>query len=326
MLSTVNVPPPKSSRRSLFSRARLATSAMAALRPWIDSVSASRMTGTMSPSSTATATPMLTRRLASRPCSVQWALNVGFFFSASARRLDDERDEREADPLLRLVRLLDALAEPHELRRVDLHLDVGVRGAEGAGHLGRDALAHLGHRDEDLVRAGGERDAGVGRGSGSRRRAAGRRRGARGGGGRGCGRRCRGCLAGPHGLDVGEDVLAGDPATAAGAGDLRGLEPVLAEQPPDGRGHAGVRVAVGRGGRGRRGRPRSRRGRCSRRWRRRARRSRRAVRRCAAACGRGVLVGGLDLDGSLGRRGRLRLGRGGRGGGTGAARPRRRSR
>ena len=87
MLSTVNVPPPKSSSRSLFSRARLATSEMATLRPWIDSVSASRMTGTMSPSSTATATPMFTRRLASRPCSVQWALKVGFCLSASADAL-----------------------------------------------------------------------------------------------------------------------------------------------------------------------------------------------------------------------------------------------
>ena len=60
VLSTVNVPPPKSSSRSLFARARLATSVIARFRPWIDSVSASLITGTISPSSTATATPMLT--------------------------------------------------------------------------------------------------------------------------------------------------------------------------------------------------------------------------------------------------------------------------
>ena len=87
MLSTVNVPPPKSSTRSLFGRARPATSAIAALRPWTESWSASRITGTISPSSTATATPMLIRRLASRPWSVQWALKVGLRLSASAAAL-----------------------------------------------------------------------------------------------------------------------------------------------------------------------------------------------------------------------------------------------
>ena len=61
-----------------------------------------------------------------------------------------------------------------------------------------------------------------------------------GGGGGGGGRR-----AGADGLDVGEDVLAGDPAAAAGAGDLGGLEAVLAEQAADRRGHAGVRVVNG---------------------------------------------------------------------------------
>jgi hypothetical protein len=60
---------------------------MARLRPWIERVSASRMTGTSRPSSTATATPMLTRRLARRPFSVQWALKVGLRFSASADAL-----------------------------------------------------------------------------------------------------------------------------------------------------------------------------------------------------------------------------------------------
>ena len=60
---------------------------IATLRPWIESWSASRMTGTISPSSTATATPMLIRRLASRPSSVQWALKVGLRFRASADAL-----------------------------------------------------------------------------------------------------------------------------------------------------------------------------------------------------------------------------------------------
>ena len=70
VLSTVNVPPPKSSTRSFFARARAATSAMARLMPLIDIWSTSRMTGTISPSSTATATPTLIRRFATRPCSV----------------------------------------------------------------------------------------------------------------------------------------------------------------------------------------------------------------------------------------------------------------
>ena len=84
VLSTVNVPPPKSSTRSLLARARFATSVMATFRPWIESVSASRITGTSKPSSTATATPMLMRRLARRPCSVQLALKVGLRLRASA--------------------------------------------------------------------------------------------------------------------------------------------------------------------------------------------------------------------------------------------------
>ena len=123
------------------------------------------MTGTIRPSSTATATPMLIRRLASRPCSVQWALNVGLRLSASADGLDDERDEAEPDPLLRLVVALGLLAERDEARDVDLHLDVGVRRLERAGHLRRDALAHLGHRDEDLVGALRERDRRAGAGA-----------------------------------------------------------------------------------------------------------------------------------------------------------------
>src|SRR4051794_29839786 len=54
--------------------------------------------------------------------------------------------------------------------------------------------------------------------------------GSRGGGGGGGG----GGGAGAPGLDVGKHVLTRDPAATAGAGDLPGLEPVLAEQAADG--------------------------------------------------------------------------------------------
>ena len=60
---------------------------MALLRPLIERLSTSRMTGTIRPSATATAMPMLMRRFASSPCSVQWALNVGLRLSASAEAL-----------------------------------------------------------------------------------------------------------------------------------------------------------------------------------------------------------------------------------------------
>ena len=83
VLSTVNVPPPKSSARNRLARARTATSAMAWLIPLMESWSTSRMTGTIRPSSTATATPRLTRRRAMSPSSVHTALNVGCFRSAS---------------------------------------------------------------------------------------------------------------------------------------------------------------------------------------------------------------------------------------------------
>ena len=180
MLSTVNVPPPKSSTLNLPVLARLATSAIATLRPWIESWSASRITGTIRPSSTATATPMLTRRFASRPSSVQWALNVGFPLQRLGRCLHHERDVAEPDPLLVLVVPLGLLAERHQAGDVDLHLDVGVGRLEGPRHLGGDALAHLGRRDEDLVGAGRELDRGGRRGA----RAGRRRR-------RGCGGRWR---------------------------------------------------------------------------------------------------------------------------------------
>ena len=96
VLSIVNVPPPKSSRRSLLARARAATSAIAWLMPWIESWSASRMTGTIRPSSTATATPMLNRRLASRPASVQLALKVAVAPERLDSGLDHERDVAQA--------------------------------------------------------------------------------------------------------------------------------------------------------------------------------------------------------------------------------------
>ena len=200
VLSTVNVPPPKSSTRSLPARARSATSAMALFRPLIERLSTSRMTGTIRPSSTATATPMLIRRLASSPLSVQWALKVGLRLSASADGLDDERHVAERRSLARLVVALVA-SRGTATRRVDvdLHLDVGVRHGQGAGHLGGDALAHLGHRQEDFVGAGRELDRGAGREAVARGRRGRRGRAARRGqgaapfspAGDGRGRRCR---------------------------------------------------------------------------------------------------------------------------------------
>jgi len=54
-----------------------------------------------------------------------------------------------------------------------------------------------------------------------------------------------------------QDVLARDPATTTGAGDLCGFEAMLTQEAADRRGHAGVRVMNGRcrrGGRVRDGR------------------------------------------------------------------------
>ena len=47
---------------------------------------------------------------------------------------------------------------------------------------------------------------------------------------------------GPDRLDHGEHVVAGDAAAAAGPDDLLGAQAVLAQEPADGRGHAGVGV------------------------------------------------------------------------------------
>ena len=111
--------------------------------------------------------------------------------------LDDERDVAERDPLARLVVALGRLAGPHEVGRIDLHVDVGVRDGQGAGHLCRDALAHLGHRQQDFVGAFGERD----------RRAC------------GCGG-CRRARCGGSGC--GRAVLAGGRGAAGGRGGGRG--------------------------------------------------------------------------------------------------------
>ena len=85
--------------------------------------------------------------------------------------LDDERDEAEPDPLLRLVIALGLLAERDEAGRIDLHLDVGMRRLERARHLRCDPLAHLGERHEYLVGARGKLDPGRGldRGAGAGR-------------------------------------------------------------------------------------------------------------------------------------------------------------
>ena len=241
MLSTVNVPPPKSSTRSLFARARLATSRIARLRPWIESVSASRITGTIRPSSTATATPTLIRRLARRPPVGPVGVERRVLLQGGGHRLDDERDVAEAGALLRLVLAVRLLAERDEAGDVDLHLDVGVRGLERSRHLGRDALAHLGHRDEDLVRAGGERDPGAARrppkparaGAGAEPKVSARSREpallpeprrirSRSHRQRARRRPGRRPAAGPLALDVVGDVLAGDPPATAGADDLGG--------------------------------------------------------------------------------------------------------
>ena len=60
---------------------------MAMFRPCRLSVSALRMTGTTSPSSTATATPTLTALRRQWPSSVQWALRSGCLRSASTQAL-----------------------------------------------------------------------------------------------------------------------------------------------------------------------------------------------------------------------------------------------
>ena len=177
------------------------------------------MTGTIRPSSIATATPTLILRLASealvRPVGVERRVPL----ERVGRGLDDERDEGEADALLRLVGALEALPELDEAGRVDLHLDVGVRRLERPRHLRGDALAHRWSSGRGpRRRPAGRRSvpgpaATAGRARGPRRRLRSGRRPAlepgAGAAGRGRG------IAGAERLDVGEDVLAGDPAAAA---------------------------------------------------------------------------------------------------------------
>ena len=128
----------------------------------------------------------------------------------------------------------------------------------------------------------------------------------------------RGSGAGAGRLDVAEDVLAGDPAAAAGTGDLRGLQAVLAEQAPDRGGHAGIGIAVVvRAGADR---DRRRGGRCGRGCGGGSRGGRSGALRAlvgaggsAGGCLRRIQVGGLDGDGALGGGvGRLLEGDGGR--------------
>ena len=87
MLSTVNVPPPKSSSLSLFALARFATSAIATLRPWIESWSASRITGHDQAVVDRHRDADVDPALGEQAPSVQWALKVGLRLSASADAL-----------------------------------------------------------------------------------------------------------------------------------------------------------------------------------------------------------------------------------------------
>ena len=264
MLSTVKVPPPKSSTLNLPTRARLATSAMATLRPWIDErvrVADHRHDEALVDGDRdAHVDPALGHQPLLGPDGVEGRVAL----QCLGDRLDDERDVAEPDPLLRLVRALGLVTNRHQVRDVDLHLDVRVWRLQGTRHLRGDALAHLRGRDEDLIGAFRERDRRGRRQPASRSR--GRRCGrggcarGRGGGSCACGRgRDRG--PGPDRFDDLEHVLAGDPATTAGAGDLGRRQVVLAQQPTDGRGHAGIRIGRRRW-RDRRGGGRDRCGRC----------------------------------------------------------------
>ena len=87
VLSTVKVPPPKSSSLNLLGPGPVGDLGDGVVEAVDREGVGVADTGTIRPSSTATATPMLIRRLARRPCSVQWALNVGLRLSASADAL-----------------------------------------------------------------------------------------------------------------------------------------------------------------------------------------------------------------------------------------------
>ena len=169
------------------------------------------------------------------------------------RRLDDERDEAERPiPSFAWYALLGALAERDEAGR---RRPPSARTRAGAASarvicaamplriwvIGtRTSSAPAGNVMPALVAAAGAR---------GRCRAAARQPRAPHAAG------AAGAVPVRAASTYGEDVLAGDPPAAAGAGDLRRLEAVLAEQPSDGGGHAGVRVGVGGQGAARRSRP-----------------------------------------------------------------------
>ena len=83
VLLTVIVPSCRSFSCRRLLRALEDTSWTARFSPLIESWSASWMTGTIRPFSTAMAMPTLMRRLTTSPSSLQWALTEGCFRSAS---------------------------------------------------------------------------------------------------------------------------------------------------------------------------------------------------------------------------------------------------
>src|SRR6202022_1820616 len=86
-LLTVKVAPCTSGIPSFEARARFARSSIAFANPAIDIRSAWWMTGTISPSSTDTATPMLMSLCSSTPCSPQLAFSTGTAFTPSTTPL-----------------------------------------------------------------------------------------------------------------------------------------------------------------------------------------------------------------------------------------------
>ena len=83
-LVMVKVPPCTSSSVSVFSRARRPRSSSSRATPTKLFWSASLMTGTVRPSSSATPTPMFTRPRSRMPSSVQWELTMEKARSAAA--------------------------------------------------------------------------------------------------------------------------------------------------------------------------------------------------------------------------------------------------
>ena len=299
MLSIVKVPPPKSSTRSLFSAGPPGDLGDCLVEPvdreLVGVADHRHDQPVVDRNRDADVDPALGQQAGIGPVGVERRV-------APERldgRLDDERDVAQGEAVGGLVFALELVAKPHQARGVDLHLDVGVRDRQRPGHLGGDALAHLGHRHEDFVGTIREADlaGGACRGCACRPAACRRRRSTRGrprrwwrlrvaAGAPLTGRR-RGSGAADDlaadrgaralGLDVVRDVVASDPAAATRAHDHRRGQAVLAKEAADGRRHPGVGVArqrtvIDRGDRGGRG-GRSGRGR-RRRAARAARRSR----------------------------------------------------